>query len=99
MANVVAIVEMNQHDGTRHDDDDAGSADAEERAEQDGDAAGELGEPHEIADDVGHFHEGGKVVGTGATEGAEEDGGAVVDEGKRAGKTHDQELEFQFAHG
>lgn len=85
VGDIVAVRKMNHGDGTTHDDDDADCAYAEERAEQYGEAAAELGEADEIADGVGGVHEGGEVVGARAAEGSEEDGSAVVNEGERAG--------------
>src|SRR5271168_4370452 len=90
---------MDEEDGAQHDNDDGCRADSEQSAEQDGEASGKLGQTDEIADDVRGVHEGGEVVGAGAAESAEENGGAVVDEGKGAGDAHDQEFEIEFADG
>jgi len=98
VADVVAVRQVDHENGAEHDDDDANGADTEQRSEKDGEAAGELSEADEIADDVRRLHEGGEVVRTGTAKGAEEDGGAVIEEGQSAGNTHDEKRKLGFGN-
>src|ERR1700691_1914064 len=90
---------MDEENGAQHDNDDGCRADPEQSAEQDGEAAGELCEADEIADDCESLHEGGECNRARTAVHAEEDGGAVVEKRKGAGEAHDQEFEVEFASG
>ena len=96
LANVVAVRVVNDEDCAEHDDDYTDSADAEERADEDGDAASELSQTHQITGDHGHFHECREALRARAAEHAKQDGAAVVDEGERASDAHDEEFKIQL---
>ncbi len=99
MGDVVAVGKVDDEDGAEHDDDYADGSDAEQRAEQDGDASRELRQSHEIADGGGHVHEGREALRAWAAEHSKQDRAAVKDKGKRASDAHDQEFEIQFTGG
>src|SRR5579862_5035376 len=87
---------MDEKDCSEHYDDDAGGANANQDAGENGDAAGELGESDEVADDIGRVHVGGEAVRAGAAERAEEDSAAVVEDGERAGDADKEQGEARL---
>src|ERR1700720_4225163 len=90
---------MDEEDSAEHYDADAGGADANQDAGEDGETARELSESDEVADEVGHVHVRGEAVRAGAAESAEEDGDAVIEECERAGDADEQEADVDLRGG
>src|SRR5579862_1258915 len=90
---------MDEKDCSEHYDDDAGGANANQDAGENGDAAGDLGESDEVADDIGRVHVGSEAVGAGSTECAEQDGAAVVEDGERGGNAKEEQGEVHLGGG
>lgn len=67
-ADVKAMRKMDEKDGSEHDDADADCADANQDAGENGDAARDLSESDEVADDAGRMHEGSEAVWAGTAE-------------------------------
>ncbi len=97
MSDVVTVWQMDDEDGAKHDDDDGDGSDAEQRADQYRNAAGELSQSDQITHSDRHVHERRETLRAWATEHPEQDGAAVEDKGQRTSDAHDKELEIQFA--
>src|SRR5690242_14016835 len=94
-ADVETMGKVNQVNSTDHDDDHADGSNTLQGAEEDREAATELGQAHQVAGGHRKVQESREALRSRAAKGSKQDDAAVIEDGERARYAKDQKSEIR----